>query len=334
MFSVFDTDELPATRRFALWRDQASNLFLPVTVRSSYEEAFHYRTARSAIDGMPIGSSSVTNLNVRREARQIGDPDTCPLSIYIPTSGKLAFVQAGYERCVRPGELSFIDSARPYEQDIANDFGYVWFHVPKDRLPSHFSRVEALAGLKLESSNPYAKLAMDFIRSVAAMAGQLNGENARSIGEQALDLLAMAVEHDIGTPTPDGQARRAAILHYAKTFIAQNLPDSDLSLDRVAAALGVSSRYLSGLFSDAETPYRTYLRELRLERCARDLAAPRLAHRSVTEVALSWGFVDSAHFSRCFREQFALSPSEYRAAGKSATLSSDDLRSVPHGSDE
>lgn len=334
MSSVFDTDEWPATRRFALWRDQASNLFVPVTVRSSYEEAFHYRTVRSTIDGMSIGSSRVTSLNVRREARHIGDPDACPLSVYIPTSGKLGIAQAGYESCVQPGDLSFIDSARPYEQDIATDFGYVWIHVPKDRLPSRFSRVEALAGLKLESGNPYARLAMDFIRGVAGMADQLDGENARRIGEQALDLLAMAAEHEIGAPPPDGQARRAAILHCAKAFIVRNLPDSALSLDVVAAALGVSPRYLSGLFSDTRTPYRTYLRELRLERCARDFATARLAHRSVTEVALSWGFVDSAHFSRCFKERFGLSPSEYRAVCKSATLLSDGLRGVPHGNDE
>jgi len=103
------------------------------------------------------------------------------------------------------------------------------------------------------------------------------------------------------------------MLHYAQTYIDHHLSDADLSLGEVAAALKVSPRYLSGLFGDAETPYRTLLRERRLERCAADLSDPRLAFRSVTDIALSWGFVDPAHFSRTFKARYGLSPSDYRA---------------------
>jgi AraC-like DNA-binding protein len=190
--------------------------------------------------------------------------------------------------------------------------------VPKDRLLSRFGRIEALGGLTLDSLNPYTRLAADFIRSVASMAGQFEGENARRIADQVLDLVAMAVEHETGAPPPDGKARRSAMLHHAKTFIERNLPDSDLTLDRVAAALKVSPRYLSGLFSDTETPYRTWLRERRLEQCARALATHELAHRSLTDIAHSWGFADSAHFSRCFKQRYGRSPGDYRAACKEA----------------
>jgi AraC-like DNA-binding protein len=322
--TIFDTDDLPAARRFALWRDVASSLFIPVDVQSQDHDAFRYRSARNTIDGIPIGSSTARDIRVHRAAHHIGDPDDCPVTLYVPASGELAFSQAGHERRVSQGELAFIDGGLPYKQEVLADLNFVWFHVPKDRLLSRIGRVEAVAGLTLESRNPYTRLAIDFIRSVAGMAGEFDGENASRIANQVLDLVAMAVEQDTGAAPPDGKARRSAMLHHAKTFMERNLPDSELSLERVAAALEVSPRYLSGLFSDTETPYRTWLRERRLEQCARALATAQFAHRSLTDIAHSWGFADSAHFSRCFKQRYGLSPGDYRAACKDALLLADE----------
>jgi AraC-like DNA-binding protein len=46
----------------------------------------------------------------------------------------------------------------------------------------------------------------------------------------------------------------------------------------------------------------------------RDLVDPRLRECSIAEVALSWAFSDSAHFSRRFSSAFGMSPAAYRAA--------------------
>ena len=41
---------------------------------------------------------------------------------------------------------------------------------------------------------------------------------------------------------------------------------------------------------------------------------PRLADRSITEIALAFGFSNPAHFSRVFRAHTGVSPSAYRHA--------------------
>ncbi len=53
-----------------------------------------------------------------------------------------------------------------------------------------------------------------------------------------------------------------------------------------------------------------------MERCRADLAAPRLAARTITDIALSHGFNDAAHFSRLFKESYGMSPAEYRASSR------------------
>jgi AraC-like DNA-binding protein len=59
--------------------------------------------------------------------------------------------------------------------------------------------------------------------------------------------------------------------------------------------------------------YRRYVLEQRLARCASELADPRMAHRTVTDIGYSWAFFDSAHFSKAFKTAYGMSPRDYRA---------------------
>ncbi|MGB8980691.1 MAG: AraC family transcriptional regulator [Anaerolineales bacterium] len=52
-----------------------------------------------------------------------------------------------------------------------------------------------------------------------------------------------------------------------------------------------------------------YIRRMRLERAARKL---RMGAVDITEVALAAGYDTHAAFSKAFRQQFGLSPSEFR----------------------
>ena len=56
----------------------------------------------------------------------------------------------------------------------------------------------------------------------------------------------------------------------------------------------------------------SYVRRLRLERAARKL---RMGAVDITEVALASGYDSHAAFSKAFKQQFGLSPSEFRQLG-------------------
>jgi AraC-like DNA-binding protein len=47
-----------------------------------------------------------------------------------------------------------------------------------------------------------------------------------------------------------------------------------------------------------------YIRELRLERCRRDLLDPRLADHSISTIAFRWGFGDLSGFNRAYAFTF------------------------------
>jgi AraC family transcriptional regulator len=56
----------------------------------------------------------------------------------------------------------------------------------------------------------------------------------------------------------------------------------------------------------------SYVRRMRLERAARKL---RMGAVDITEVALAAGYDTHAAFSKAFKQQFGLSPSEFRQLG-------------------
>jgi len=60
----------------------------------------------------------------------------------------------------------------------------------------------------------------------------------------------------------------------------------------------------------------SYVRRLRLERAARKL---RMGAVDITEVALAAGYDSHAAFSKAFKQQFEVSPREFRQLGCTAT---------------
>jgi AraC-like DNA-binding protein len=98
----------------------------------------------------------------------------------------------------------------------------------------------------------------------------------------------------------------------AQAFIREHLRDPDLSIDRISAALGCTKRYLHMLFSDKGMTVSDHIWRARLLHCRQELETQ--AGKTITDVAFSWGFSSSSHFSRVFRKHFGFVPSAIHKA--------------------
>ena len=85
--------------------------------------------------------------------------------------------------------------------------------------------------------------------------------------------------------------------------------DEPFSIDDCAALVGVSRRQIERLFRDklGVTPVK-YLSTLRLQHARALLAETEM---SVLDVAIACGYGSSAHFSKCFRARFGVSPHRF-----------------------
>ena len=88
------------------------------------------------------------------------------------------------------------------------------------------------------------------------------------------------------------------------------------SAQKLAAAAGLSERYVNELLYEAGASCTTRLLELRLRK-----AADLLAHsgeRRISDIAFGCGFNDLSYFNRCFRRRFGQTPTAARGVACSA----------------
>ena len=86
----------------------------------------------------------------------------------------------------------------------------------------------------------------------------------------------------------------------------------NLTLDSVAAELGITPQYLSRLFcKNAGVGFSQYLARARLEKAAFYLKETKL---TVTEIAYEVGYRDLSHFMRSFKKHFGVTPLGYKKA--------------------
>ncbi len=102
------------------------------------------------------------------------------------------------------------------------------------------------------------------------------------------------------------------INHYLKDaiyFIEQHYTEIDLSLGRVASALGIGQNYLGQIFSkELKTTYTDYLRNKRLARAIELLRQKRISN---DEIARLCGFSSGAYFISVFKKQYGMTPKKY-----------------------
>jgi acetamidase/formamidase/AraC-like DNA-binding protein len=98
------------------------------------------------------------------------------------------------------------------------------------------------------------------------------------------------------------------------------LAEPDLEISRIASDVNLSTRYVQRLFELHGNSFSRYLRHKRLERSRLELIDQSCNWPGIAQIAHRWGFLNASHFSRCFREAFHLSPSEFRRASLESPL--------------
>jgi AraC-like DNA-binding protein len=99
----------------------------------------------------------------------------------------------------------------------------------------------------------------------------------------------------------------------ARRFIGHNLADPDLTPEMLCTELGVSRSRLYRLFEPLGG-ISAYIRRQRLLKTG-DALSDSSDRRSISRIAEEWGFTDPSAYSRTFRHEFGMSPSEAREEG-------------------
>ncbi|MGZ8916261.1 MAG: helix-turn-helix domain-containing protein [Methylobacter sp.] len=226
-------------------------------------------------------------------------------------SGDYLLEQNGREVLLQPGDMTIYDATRPHRIHCPCEFTKLILSIPRTVLKDRIAGIDRCTALRIPSTQGIGCIAANFLRSSAIHADQLQAHEFSSISDHALDLLALAIT--AVRPLDFNLSRsRSVSLNRIKTFIEQNLRDADLDTGVIARHAGLSARYINHLFEDEGTSLMRYVWKRRLENCRKELQNPVYAGHRLSDIAFRWGFNDTAHFSRAFKQQFGCSPREFR----------------------
>lgn len=113
------------------------------------------------------------------------------------------------------------------------------------------------------------------------------------------------------------RAREAAV----RRFVRLELKNPDLNAETVCREIGLSRANLFRMFKE-EGGFGKALLKLRLEGALLELSRTPPSHGAIVRVARNWTFFDQAHFSRLFKAEFGVRPSD--AVGTAVSSSNHD----------
>jgi AraC-like DNA-binding protein len=169
-------------------------------------------------------------------------------------------------------------------------------------------QASSYAGQHLEQHNNISRLLAACLSTLADTVVTSGTESVGTAVELTLGLLGAALTQHRESKNI---APRANLYQRLTSFIEEQLANPGLSPAMIAQKHHISPRYLHLIFSEQGTTVGTWIRSRRLAKCKAELANLR-NDRSVTEIAMDWGFNDAAHFSRVFSSAYGVSPLKFR----------------------
>lgn len=242
------------------------------------------------------------------------------VKILFQTHGITYFEQDGRRIEVTPGDCLAYDVSCPHTIVSPSLTRHEVVIVPKELLRERGFRLSKMSACKLSARTGTGRIAHDFVHAVFDEATKLSPYNAIGVADSLIDLLLLPLRE--ADTTFDRGGAEATFVR-AQFFIREHLRDPELSIDQISAALGCSKRYLHMLFSDRGMTVSDYIWRARLQHCRQELETQ--AGKTITDVAFSWGFSSSSHFSRVFRKYFGIAPSSVHRAQQSSLSPNEDM---------
>jgi AraC-like DNA-binding protein len=267
-----------------------------------------------------IGVADLTVTRVRSNSRGIGQSakeaaDRAQVSndllALMVCGGEAALSQGGRRTVLREGDVAFHDCSRPYDLRFASPHHTLLaLRMPRKLLESQVDNLDELTARALPRDAGTTGLLLSMARTVHYQ--PVPPEAAKAVADALTNVAAAALRSIPGSQACTASNLRSHHLRRIKAHVRENLHDPVLSVSSIADALGISADHVSRLFRNEPLSLSRMIWQQRLAACKRDLANDRLASRSATDIAFSWGFSSAAHFSRSFRTRYGMSPSKWR----------------------
>ena len=269
-----------------------------------------YKTDRYDIKKLPNQSLAVTQcgLQICDNGHSCGPFLYSHYSAHFILSGKGTYTCGGktYYLCAGQGFMIIPDMPNTYTADIDEPWKYIYanFCGADDETLVHS------AGLNEDNMIFEFDLTDDMLHDLTMMHSASKDQSARGYDVTGYFLLVMSrlvkanTQRNANTNLPQHYVRRAI------SYIEDNYPEK-ITVEGIAAYVGIDRTGLYRIFKkNLNISPAQFLISYRLERAKAMMEHDNL---TISEIAVSTGFFDAAHFTVAFSKKYGISPGRYHA---------------------
>jgi AraC-like DNA-binding protein len=276
--------------------------------------SFHTEVTLRPMPGLSLYTAS-RSAAIYRRSRELIEHDDLVLIAGFTSSYEVHHL--GRTLNMGPGEAVILTGGEPASFGGPAQKSVDLLRVPVRLLSPFVAELEASYGRTIPADSPALQLLVGYIGVLDEI--DATPEVERQVVTHIHDLMALAIG---ATRDADEIAKsrgvRAAWLRAIKDDIATSLDQPDLSAATIAARHRIKPRSIQRLFESEGTTFTEYVMAQRLVRAHRLLTDPLRANQKIIAISLDVGFSNLSYFNRAFRRRYGITPSELRAAARSA----------------
>lgn len=306
----FSTDDLPAHNRIEEVCEIYGRTIIKHDIEPVGEEPFHFEADLCGVATLGVAAVAISPCRAPRRTEHIDSDD---LTFNVSLGGGRMVQQRGREALVVEGEGVLMTAADPGVVNISRRSRLISLRMPQKMLRPAIADFDGSLLRPIRRDVPALRLLTNYVEAIRSTEALAVPALRHVVVSHICDLVALALGADrdareLAENRGLRAARRTAILR----AIEERRGDPGLSASAVAAALGITPRYVHLLLEETGKSFTHHLLEKRLERAAALLRDPRWHHRRIADIAAEAGFTDLSYFSRAFRQRFGATPSDVR----------------------
>jgi AraC-like DNA-binding protein len=311
MGEYLTNDAVSVQERLNYWNDLVCHTFVRLQVTPLSDGPYFGAIYTDQLAFIRFSEVNSTPSLVTRPKSLIAQTAEAYVQVIYQRLGESVFNQAERTAYLGPGDWVFLDCMQPYTlQHQTGPFKHLVIQFPRRIFDARLPNIEFLTGYSLSSKSGLGKITYDLVQSTLREIAGIKPEPGCQLAETLVDLLATNLTETL-YPAKAAKSQAVTLLE-VKSFIQRQLPNPELSVSTIAQALNISKSYLHLLFRGENITVSRYIWDLRLEKCRAALVNPRRSHQTITDIAFSWGFNNSTHFCRLFKERYGLSARAFR----------------------
>ena len=305
---TINTDTILTTDREEFWHEALGNTFAPVELTGWRETESPF----ACLQGGQIGrvlSAQISSTRQRhvRTARQIRHADAAYFQMAVLSAGAASLHQDGRTARLAPGDLVVWENTRPFVWEFPDEWSIAVLSVPADAVNLTSRERTALSAQRLPAAGLTGVVGR-FVSDITRTTHEIPADQSEEVLAQASDLAITLLRASRGAAA---ETPREAVAT-AKRYIQSRWRDPALDPREIAAAAGISPRYLHRLFQAEHLTVGQHLRSTRLAAARAALLNRSQDHRTVADIAHSCGFGDLSGFNRAFRAAYGITPTQMR----------------------